>query len=548
MTLLGCIKQISELGLTVSLPHQLTGSISITEITSLLSKQISVAVEGEDSDEEDLNIPDLNDYFSIGQMVPCIVVDVQEEPRRRLDLSLKPELVNSSITVSNIFPGMLLGGMIVSKQDHGYEVHLGVDQLTAFVNFKNIPQGVEFQVGQYQCFHVIKAGKVAQLSTNDLVTSKIASKQSIPFDSLKPGMAVDVMVEKHLKNGLSVRFNDVFEGTIDWFHLNAAVHNEEALQKQFKVNQPLTARIIMVDSDTKKIALSLLPNVMVLNQPAFAVEYGDIVSVLVERMDSSQGLLVNGGDCGMGYIHISKISDEKTDVDHLPIGSVHSARVIGFDHLQNLILFSTSQKVLDSPFLRATDVKPGMLLRGTLTVLNEKGAAVQLTDSVSGWIPKNQMMETTLKSIPAKFKQGADIKCRVLYVDAEKKRVYLTAKKTLVSSKLEPISSYDSAAVGNIAHGVIVGKGPYGVIVQFYNKVKALATMKDLGYGVSLSTLNIGQTVKCRVLSVNPENEQMRVSLNLVGGDIATDALDAMTVGQVIICLYLSSRSCLVQF
>jgi rRNA biogenesis protein RRP5 len=532
MTLLGCIKQISELGLTVSLPHQLTGFISITEITSLLSKQISAAVEGED--EEDLDIPDLNNYFSIGQMIPCTVVDVQEEPRRRLDLSLKPELVNASITASNVFPGMLLGGMIVSKQDHGYEVSLGIDQLTAFVNFKNIPKDRELLLGQYQYFHVIKAGKVVQLSLKDVHASKIASNQSIPFDSLKAGMAVQVIVESHLKNGLAVRFNDVFEGTIDWFHLNSVIHNEETLQKKFKVNQTLTARIIMVDTDTKKIALSLLPNVMELNQPNFAVEYGGIVSVSVERVDASQGLLVNGGDFGMGYIHISKVADEKTDLDDFSIGSVHSARVIGYDHLQNLILFSTSQKVLESPFLRATDVKPGMLLKGTLTVLNDKGAAIQLTDTISGWIPKNQMMETALQNIPAKFKEGANIKCRVLYVDTEKKRVYLTAKKTLVSSKLDPIVSYDSAAVGNIAHGVIVGKGPYGVIVQFYNQVKALATMKDLGYGVSLSTLNVGQAVKCRVLSVNPENEQMRVSLNLVGGDIATDALDAMTVGKVI--------------
>lgn len=45
MTLLGAIKEINDLDLCVSLPNQLTGFVSITEISSKLTEQVERAAE-----------------------------------------------------------------------------------------------------------------------------------------------------------------------------------------------------------------------------------------------------------------------------------------------------------------------------------------------------------------------------------------------------------------------------------------------------------------------------------------------------------------------
>ena len=47
MTLLGCIKEINDLDLCISLPNQLTGFVSITEITRLITEKVEAIAEAE---------------------------------------------------------------------------------------------------------------------------------------------------------------------------------------------------------------------------------------------------------------------------------------------------------------------------------------------------------------------------------------------------------------------------------------------------------------------------------------------------------------------
>ena len=51
MSVVGVVKQINELDLTVCLPNQLTGFVSITEISNRLTEKIQELAN--DSDEED---------------------------------------------------------------------------------------------------------------------------------------------------------------------------------------------------------------------------------------------------------------------------------------------------------------------------------------------------------------------------------------------------------------------------------------------------------------------------------------------------------------
>lgn len=69
---------------------------------------------------------------------------------------------------------------------------------------------------------------------------------------------------------------------------------------------------------------------------------------------------------------------------------------------------------------------------------------------------------------------------QVLSVDPDKKKLYLTRKKTLVDSTLRLFLSYDDALPGRVSHGYVVCVKDFGCIVRFYNNVKGLVPLREL--------------------------------------------------------------------
>lgn len=112
MTLLGCVKEINDLDVVVSLPNQMTGFVPITEISSFLSAQIeSAAQDSDEEDEVEADIPDLRRLFVVGQLLPCCIVALEDSrgsdnSKRRIELSLKAESVNSSLNGPDLSIGM----------------------------------------------------------------------------------------------------------------------------------------------------------------------------------------------------------------------------------------------------------------------------------------------------------------------------------------------------------------------------------------------------------------------------------------------------------
>jgi len=69
---------------------------------------------------------------------------------------------------------------------------------------------------------------------------------------------------------------------------------------------------------------------------------------------------------------------------------------------------------------------------------------------------------------------------KVLVVDPERKRVSLTAKKTLVDSTLPVVSSIEDAKVGTVVHAVVFKVLAKSLMVEFFNNVKAVVPIKEV--------------------------------------------------------------------
>ena len=69
---------------------------------------------------------------------------------------------------------------------------------------------------------------------------------------------------------------------------------------------------------------------------------------------------------------------------------------------------------------------------------------------------------------------------QVLHVDAAKKRLLLTHKKTLVESSLPLLADYEDAKPGGTHHGVVVAVKEFGCLVQFFNNVRGIVRKPEL--------------------------------------------------------------------
>lgn len=64
-------------------------------------------------------------------------------------------------------------------------------------------------------------------------------------------------------------------------------------------------------------------------------------------------------------------------------------------------------------------------------------------------------------------------------MDPERKRIVLTAKKTLVESSLPIISHFDDVEVGIVTHAVVFKATGKSLHVEFYNNLKATVPARE---------------------------------------------------------------------
>jgi len=67
----------------------------------------------------------------------------------------------------------------------------------------------------------------------------------------------------------------------------------------------------------------------------------------------------------------------------------------------------------------------------------------------------------------------------VLTVDLERKRIALSAKKTLIESSLPVLSKFEDAKIGVVTHAVVFRVAEKGLQVEFFNGLKAFVPMRE---------------------------------------------------------------------
>ncbi|KAG2154655.1 hypothetical protein DEU56DRAFT_372848 [Suillus clintonianus] len=580
MKLLGQIASIQPLALIISLPNQLMGHVPITQVTSQLTSRLesmheqeepsdTESVDDEESDSQ-TEVPDLFQLFRAGQYVRAVVTNVHAsgstdvsaigklrdeavKASRRIELSLVPKAVNSGVLKTDLKPGFTLSAAVQSVEDHGYILDIGVQGSSGFLSFKEAKKGSfdssKLHVGQLLDIAVVKMSSnericTASVDPRGIQSSSITEVSNVT--SVLPGILAQALITAISPGGLKLQMLGFFDATADEFNVptNPA--------KAFKIGQKVKARILyeIAGSSPPKFSVSLLDHIVNLKEKlsingvsenaAIHLVYpiGTILdAVTVKRIEPERGLVVEVQPHLDGFIHISHTSD-----GHVPtlssssgpwrLNTIHRARVVGYYPLDGLLQLSLRPSILDQRFLQAGDLQVGEVLKGTVKRLTDSALFVSISCNADGVIWPIHYADIPLKHPSKRFKAGGSIKCRVLAVDPQRMRVELTAKKTLIESTLPVLTCIEEAKVGMITDAVVYRVVDKGLIVQFYNDLKAFVPSREASdYSSKLKDMFVaGKVVKVRILTVDLNPPRVVASIRQASSSKAAKVTDSSDI------------------
>jgi small subunit ribosomal protein S1 len=271
-------------------------------------------------------------------------------------------------------------------------------------------------------------------------------------------------------------------GEISWHRVNKP-------SDVLSTGQQIEARIIKIDSDKHRIAISMKQL-----QPhpwdAVADKYkaGERVRGTVTRI-ADFGAFVELEPGIEGLIHISEMSWAKrvrTAGDVVKPGETVDVVILGVNAAEHRLSLGLKQALGDPWAGAAQKFAPGTLIEGPVTSLTKFGAFVQLTEGVEGMIHVSEISaEKRINHPQDVLRAGQVVKAQVLALDTEKRLIRLSVKQLVPTGLDEYLAEHTE---GDIVTG----------------------RMTEVSKGSARVELGEGVVAKCRIPEERPAKEDKR--------------------------------------
>mmetsp|Transcript_19809 Transcript_19809/g.53028 ORF Transcript_19809/g.53028 Transcript_19809/m.53028 type:complete len:1878 (-) Transcript_19809:167-5800(-) len=546
-SLLVCaIREVSDEELVVNLPYQLSGYI----IRNHVAEETVLA-----------DLPPITEVYVPGQLVVAVVTAVvllgRSGRKMRIELSLRPSLVNAGLTAEGLLPHMFLPAAVHSKEEHVFRLSFGIEGVTGLLKVEEtalLPKppcpGSIVYVSIQSINERTKTARCVMKSVGAL-----GGQPALNTTTVRAGFLVDARILNVLEaskekrpleeenGGIIVNFCGRLMGTVHW-HYQSGIGQPIKLAKK----QHVTARVIaVIPGENTIIHLSLLPNLLDWTQNTtllMSFKMGQRCTSEILDVTEKDGCRMRCNAAGvkttthpsiLGFCKGSRMSlkgDGQCD-----FARKAPCRVIGRNFLDNLVLVTRrAEDLSEDVMVSVEELQPGQMIKGEIDRIVQFGVVVKLSEFISGVVPLRQLTDVPLAEVPKRFKVGTLLKCRVLRTWPESNKVSLTTKKSFVKATHQ-LTKFQQAKTNMLATGYVSGVKDYGVIVNFYGDVYGLIPNKDITDN-EIEAPAVGMAVRCRIDSVNGKAQRMALSLNLEGGkepeDCTEDLVSGVPLGEVV--------------
>jgi len=289
-----------------------------------------------------------------------------------------------------------------------------------------------------------------------------------------------------------------------------------------KIDDEIEVMVLTVDLEREKIALGLKqkqpsPWDMVESKyPVGTRVHGEVVNVM------TYGAFVRLEQGIEGLVHISEMSWTKR-VNHpselVQIGDQVDVVVLGINKEKQEISLGMKQTT-PNPWDQVAERYPvGAEIEGTVRNLTNYGAFIEIEEGIDGLLHVSDMSWTRKISHASEMLQKGDkVKCRVLSVDQQRKRIALGLKQLAQDPWAEEIPA--KYHPGKVVTGTVTKLTNFGVFVQLEPSLEGLLHISELSdhkIENPEQIVKVGDEIEVRILRVDTSDRKIGLSRKLSG-------------------------------
>jgi small subunit ribosomal protein S1 len=421
--------------------------------------------------------------------------------------------------------GDVINGLVTRKIKGGLLVNIGVNVfLPASQVDVRRPPDIAYYIGKTLECKILKIDEARRnivVSRRKLIEDTRARLKEELLREIEPGQIRKGVVKNIADFGAFVDLGGI-DGLLHITDMSwGRVNNPHEV---VHIDEPLEVYILQVDREREKIALSLKhktpsPWAHVEEQyPVGSRHSGEVVNVM------SYGAFVKLEPGVEGLVHISEMSWTKR-INHpnelAQIGDPIEVQVLNINKEKQEISLGMKQ-VQANPWDQVAErFPPGTQVRGMVRNLTNYGAFIEIEEGIDGLLHVSDMSWVRKVSHPSEVvSKGEVVKCVVLSVDQERKRIALGLKQ-MASDPWEgdiPARYHP----GQVKRGKVTKLTNFGVFVELEPGLEGLLHISELAdrkVDNPEEVVRVGDEIEVRILRVDASDRKIGLSRKrLTGG------------------------------
>ena len=268
------------------------------------------------------------------------------------------------------------------------------------------------------------------------------------------------------------------------------------------------------------------------------IREGSVVQGVVKNITDYGAFIDLGGVDGL--LHVTDISWKR--VNHpsevLSVGQTLDVQVIRYNPENQRISLGLKQLESDPWEGVAAKYPVGTKFKGRVTNITDYGAFVELEDGIEGLVHVSEMSWTKKNVHPGKIiSTSQEVEVMVLEVDQDKRRISLGIKQCQENPWTDFAGKFQ---VGQEIEGEIRNIAEFGMFVGVDGEIDGMVHLSDVSWEDqtedALKTFKKGDTIKVKILDIDPEKERVALGVKQLTDDPFEGAMKGMAKGAVVTC------------
>jgi small subunit ribosomal protein S1 len=461
----------------------------------------------------------------VGQLIRVLIEDLEDETATpddggmvRISKKKAKKMDDWNAMMAKIKEGEVVTGTVTRKIKGGLLVDIGVN---VFLPASQVDIRRPSDIGDYigravQCevLKIDEARRNIVVSRRSLIERQREEDREALLKELEVGQTRKGVVKNIAEFGAFVDLGGI-DGLLhitdmSWERIG---HPSEMVA----IDQEIEVMVLHIDREKKKIALGLKQkghnpwDQVIEKYPKDSVHKGQVVNVM------SYGAFVKLEPGIEGLVHISEMSWTRR-VNHpselVAIGDEINVVILGVDKEGQQLSLGMKQ-TQENPWTRVAEKYPvDMLVEGKVRNLTNYGAFVELEEGIDGLLHVSDMSWTRKISHPNEMlEKGQSVKCKILSVDQERRRIALGLKQleddpwnTNIPAKYQP---------GQVVSGTVTKITNFGVFVGLEDGLEGLLHISELAdhkVDNPEDVVKVGEKIEVKILRVDTDDRKIGLS------------------------------------